>query len=144
MNRILNVYFHNVLAGQLVQHQSGQLSFSYNSTYIAQSNPALSLSLPLQNASYQSRAANAFFAGLLPDDHVSQRLAQYLGISERNAFALLEVIGGECAGAVSLCPTDNQPLDGIREASAFGQAFVKGIFQHATVMHSTFGFLMQI
>ena len=35
-------------------------------------------------------------------------------------------------------------LDGTREASAFGQAFVKGIFQHATVMHSTFGFLMQI
>ncbi len=34
--------------------------------------------------------------------------------------------------------------EGIREASAFGQAFVKGIFQHATVMHSTFGFLMQI
>ncbi len=34
--------------------------------------------------------------------------------------------------------------EGTREASAFGQAFVKGIFQHATVMHSTFGFLMQI
>ena len=35
-------------------------------------------------------------------------------------------------------------LEGIQEVSAFGQAFVKGIFQHATVMHSTFGFLMQI
>ena len=35
-------------------------------------------------------------------------------------------------------------LEVTREASAFGQAFVKGIFQHATVMHSTFGFLMQI
>ena len=35
-------------------------------------------------------------------------------------------------------------LEGIREVSAFGQAFVKGIFQHATVMHPIFGFLMQI
>ena len=39
---------------------------------------------------------------------------------------------------------DKRALEGTREASAFGQAFVKGIFQHATVMHSTFGFLMQI
>ena len=37
-----------------------------------------------------------------------------------------------------------QCSEGIQEVSAFGQAFVKGIFQHATVMHPTFGFLMQI
>ena len=30
------------------------------------------------------------------------RLARYLGISEGNVFALLEAVGGECAGAVSL------------------------------------------
>ena len=32
----------------------------------------------------------------------------------------------------------------IREVSALGQAFVKGIFHHATVMYTAFGLLMQI
>ena len=33
------------------------------------------------------------------------RLARYLGISESNVFSLLETVGGECAGAVSLYPS---------------------------------------
>ena len=49
-----------------------------------------------------------------------------LGISEGNDFALLEAIGGECAGAVSLLPSGTRPdsFDGqLRELSEveFGQ-----------------------
>ena len=36
-------------------------------------------------------------------------IARKLGLSEQNDFALLEVLGGECAGAVSLLPEDVQP-----------------------------------
>jgi serine/threonine-protein kinase HipA len=32
------------------------------------------------------------------------QIAAILGINERNDFAMLERIGGECAGAVSLLP----------------------------------------
>ncbi len=39
------------------------------------------------------------------------RVAAILGISERNDFAMLERIGGECAGAVSLLPEDAPPPD---------------------------------
>ena len=51
----------------------------------------------------------AFFSGLLPDDIVRHRLAKYLGVSEKNPFSLLEVIGGECAGALSLYPEGDKP-----------------------------------
>ncbi len=53
--------------------------------------------------------ARAFFAGILPEEEPRKRLAAILGVSERNDFALLEQIGGECAGAVSLLPEGVAP-----------------------------------
>ena len=45
-----------------------------------------------------------FFAGVLPEQAQREMIARNLGISERNDFALLERIGGECAGAVTFIP----------------------------------------
>jgi serine/threonine-protein kinase HipA len=65
--------------------------------------------MPLQEAPYADRVARPFFSGLLPDEGARQRLAGALGISAGNAFGLLEVIGGECAGALSLYPAGQMP-----------------------------------
>jgi serine/threonine-protein kinase HipA len=40
----------------------------------------------------------------LPDERARRRLAKWLGISNANTFGLLEMIGGECAGALTLMP----------------------------------------
>jgi serine/threonine-protein kinase HipA len=40
----------------------------------------------------------------LPDERARRLLASALGVSEGNPFGLLEIIGGECAGALSLHP----------------------------------------
>jgi serine/threonine-protein kinase HipA len=48
----------------------------------------------------------AFFAGLLPEAEPRDRIASILGVSGGNDFAILERIGGDCAGAVSLFPED--------------------------------------
>ena len=53
--------------------------------------------------------ARPFFSGLLPDEAARQRLAGALGISAGNVFGLLEVIGGECAGALSLYRAGQTP-----------------------------------
>jgi hypothetical protein len=45
----------------------------------------------------------------LPDEGARQRLAGASGLSAGNAFGLLEVIGGECAGALSLFPSGLAP-----------------------------------
>lgn len=109
MNRILDVYLYDIKAGQLKQKQSGGLSFSYEQSYVLEGKPLLSLSLPLSLAPYEGDVVKAFFSGILPDDLNRMRLAKYLGISEKNSFALLKVIGGECAGAVSLFPQGKTP-----------------------------------
>lgn len=52
-----------------------------------------------------------FFANLLPESDLRRVIARKLGLSEQNDFALLEAVGGECAGAVSLLPAE-MPVSG--------------------------------
>ena len=99
MNRILDVYLHEIYAGQLLMSRgSAELLFSYDARYLEAGNPSLSVSLPLGEGTYEGNVVKAFFSGLLPDDIVRHRLAGFLGISERNAFTLLEAVGGEVRG----------------------------------------------
>lgn len=123
MTRRLDVYFRESKAGALSQDDGGALSFAYDRGYLAGREPrAISFSMPLREAPYGDRVARPFFSGLLPDEGARQRLAAALGISDGNAFGLLEVIGGECAGALSLFPDRQAPPpsdgDGIEILSA--------------------------
>ncbi|UXN67138.1 type II toxin-antitoxin system HipA family toxin (plasmid) [Phyllobacterium sp. A18/5-2] len=110
MTHMLDVYYRQEKAGALSQEDDGALSFAYDAGYLGGSEPsAISSSMPLQEAAYGDRIVRPFFSGLLPDEGARQRLAGALGISSGNAFGLLEVIGGECAGALSLYPAGEAP-----------------------------------
>lgn len=115
MSRILDVYIKGDFVGKLIQNYSGSLSFAYDAAYdaayVQADKMALSLSLPLQKEAHDSDAVKAFFSGLLPDEILRQKIAKYLGVSEKNPFALLENIGGECAGALSLFSEGNSDKD---------------------------------
>jgi serine/threonine-protein kinase HipA len=109
MSRLLKVYLHDVYAGKLVQKDSGRLSFTYDKAYVNENGFSISLSLPLQYEPFDDDRVKAFFSGLLPDETVKNRLAKYLGVSPKNPFSLLEAVGGECAGALSLYPEGVAP-----------------------------------
>lgn len=109
-NQILDVYLHEQFVGNLKQENAGILQFQYDEVYLATpSSLAISLSLPLQSAPHEGQQVRAFFSGLLPDDIARHKLARYLGVSEKNPFALLEAIGGECAGALALYSAGEVP-----------------------------------
>ncbi len=106
----LDVFLHGTQIGKLYSHKGGELSFTYNASYLMTPKASkLSASLPLGEASFGHGTTFSFFTGLLPDEYVRKRLARYLGLSEKNIFALLKEIGGECAGAVSLYPEGHSP-----------------------------------
>ncbi len=99
----MNVYLNAVNVGTLKQTPSGLLQFSYAEAWL--NKPAamvLSRSLPLQSEVFPDHATRPFFAGLLPEEQPRKTIAKIFGISVTNDFAMLERIGGECAGAVSL------------------------------------------
>lgn len=105
MTRRLDVRFDREMVGSLDRSESGGLRFTYDPDYLVGPAPrAISFSMPLQEGSYDDRLARPFFSGLLPDEGARQRLAGALGISADNPFGLLEAIGGDCAGALSLYP----------------------------------------
>ena len=104
MSRMLDVYLQDKLAGSLEQTDGGDLAFTYDADYLDAAHYGISLSLPLQSDAFKGSQVKAFFSGLLPDESVRARLAKYLGLSEKNSFALLEAVGGDCAGALALFP----------------------------------------
>ena len=110
MDRILDVYLHNDLAGHLIQDPGGQMVFEYVETWLNKPGAtALSQSLPLRSKRFNRNECRGFFAGILPEQSKREIIARNLGISARNDYAMLEQIGGECAGAVTFVPA-GQPL----------------------------------
>lgn len=80
----------------------GRLNFCYAPDWLSQPNAvALSASLPLQGERFDDRETRPFFAGLLPEGQMRRLIAQRFQVSGQNDFALLDRIGGECAGAVT-------------------------------------------
>ena len=105
MKRKLDVYLHSSKAGLLEQDDAAELTFTYDEDYLASAAPrVISVSMPLTRTPYGNAVARPYFSGLLPDESARTRLAAALGISDTNAFGMLEIIGGDCAGALALFP----------------------------------------
>jgi serine/threonine-protein kinase HipA len=105
MARTLDVYYDRELVGQLVQDDGGQMTFQYDESWLGKPEPIpLSHSLPLRDEPFTQKECRAFFGGTLPEEDNRKVIARILGISDKNDFAMLEQIGGECAGAISFLP----------------------------------------
>ncbi len=95
----------------------GRLRFQYRHDWLAQPNAvALSQSLPVRPEPFDDHLCRAFFAGLLPEGNLRRLIAQQCQVSSQNDFALLNAIGGECAGAITFV-SHRQPLATAEQAS---------------------------
>lgn len=102
----LAVRLNGVLAGRLWQQQQ-RLVFGYDPAWLARKSVSvLSQSLPPQVEPHEGPEVEAFFGNLLPEGDVRSAVARALRISERNDYALLDAIGGDCAGALMLSRPD--------------------------------------
>ena len=105
--RTLTVFLHGERTGQLTLRDSGRMSFQYDESWLSAPHAVpLSHSLPFRRERFAQRECAPFFAGVLPEGNGRATIARLLGMSVENDFALLEAIGGECAGAVCLLPAD--------------------------------------
>ena len=105
MPRTLDVYLQRDLVGRLIQDENGQLAFYYAESWLNNAKAVpLSHSLLLRKEKFSRNECRGFFAGILPDESKREIIAKNLGISAGNDFAMLEQIGGECAGAVTFIP----------------------------------------
>lgn len=99
----LNVYFGNTKAGSLESTENRGVIFIYDENYLIKKNSVpLSASLPLQRDEFSQKQCIPFFSGLLPEEDSRKKIADYLHISETSTLKLLEALGGECAGVISI------------------------------------------
>ena len=92
----------------VVRQARGRLSFEYADDWrMARGAYPLSLSMPLAARAHGHAAIEPFLWGLLPDNElVLARWGQRFQVSPRSAFALLGVVGEDCAGAVQFVRPD--------------------------------------
>lgn len=85
--------------GTLYEDFQGKHSFVYLPPSGRTAN--LSLSMPYRSAPWTGDVVEAYIDGVLPDDpSIRQRIGRQYGVNARNPFALLSVIGLDCAGGV--------------------------------------------
>ncbi len=106
------------VVGRLWLDEKKHFCFQYDKDWLEQSRIPLSLSLPLRAAPYSDDESHPFFANLLPEEKIRAVIARNLGVSLNNDYGLLERIGGDCAGAVSLYPETGEPK---REPGSYRQ-----------------------
>ena len=106
----LNVWCDQRLVGYLWRNIQGLLGFRYEEQWLVQGGFAVSHTLPLRHEDFapEQGLAHRFFANLLPEGGVRDRIARDLKIPNTD-FDLLRAIGGECAGALSILQTEHQP-----------------------------------
>jgi serine/threonine-protein kinase HipA len=101
MTHELEVWLFANLTGTLTL-VDGRLNFCYAPDWLSRPDAlALSTSLPLQAEPFDDHKTRPFFAGLLPEGQMRRLIAQQFQVSGQNDFALLDHIGGDCAGAVT-------------------------------------------
>jgi serine/threonine-protein kinase HipA len=103
MSNRLTVWWDGRITGCLYLGSDGDTQFVYDAAWLADATaPALSFSLPKQAEPFNRRACQPFFGGILPEEGQRTAIARALGVSADNEFRLLEYLGGEVAGALTL------------------------------------------
>lgn len=108
---VLHVWYEKQLVGELWQNAAGIIGFRYEKKWLSEGF-SISQQLPLRIDPYspESGKAHHFFANLLPEGDARMHIVRDIKIPNTD-FDLLKTIGGECAGAFSILPSDLLPSD---------------------------------
>ena len=88
--------------GILQEDSTGRHSFTYEADAPAQ----LSLSMPRRAKPWTGAPVEAYIDGVLPDDSgMRKKIGRQYGVNGNNPFALLTVIGLDCAGGSAIRST---------------------------------------
>ena len=110
MMRPLSVFKDTTKVGDLSLDTKRCFVFKYSPSYIKRPDAhPISLQLPLKSEPFENDISRPFFSNLLPEGNIKETIARIFQISKTNDMALLEKIGGECAGAISILPDGFSP-----------------------------------
>lgn len=81
--------------------------FEYSGDYLSSDHPLpVSITLPLQEAAYESATLFSFFDGLIPEGWLLDLVCHNWKLDPRDRFGLLLVACRDCIGDVVIMPDD--------------------------------------
>jgi len=104
MGRAVNIYMYDKLAGLLVESDNGYV-FSYDEHYKGK---PISLSMPINVNSFESRQLHPFFKSLAPEGWLKKRFSEIQRIDERDLLGFLIENGNDLLGAISITIVVNE------------------------------------
>ena len=106
--RRAQVFYRDVLAGQLVENDNGY-SFTYDHSYLAVPGAEpISLTMPLASKPYQSNVLFPFFDGLIPEGWLLDITVKNWKINPNDRMGLLLACCKDCIGAIGIIPINNE------------------------------------
>ena len=114
----LNVWYNDRIVGAVYTNDNNNIGFTYNDKW-QEKGFSISNQLPLTTKDYppNKKVAHNFFTNLLPEAGARSRIINELKIHD-NDYNLLKAIGGECAGALTILP-DNEEYNNTYNYQAF-------------------------
>lgn len=106
--RKAEIKVNDTIAGWLTQDENGY-NFIYDKKYLDSDNPEpVSLTLPLQDNSFNSKVLFPFFDGLIPEGWLLQIAEKNWKLNPRDRMGLLLACCKDCIGAASVHPVKEE------------------------------------
>jgi serine/threonine-protein kinase HipA len=106
--RRAEIKINDTIAGWLTQDENGY-NFIYDKKYLESDKPEpVSLTLPLQEDSFDSKILFPFFDGLIPEGWLLHIAEKNWKLNTRDRMGLLLACCRDCIGAVSVHPVNEE------------------------------------
>jgi len=127
--REATVWYGSQRVGRLLEDGHRGIYFAYDSDWLDDGFP-VSVNLPLSRGD-QAMSAQAFFQGLLPEGRVRERICRQYGLDQSDDMGLLQAIGEDCAGALSIMPPGSLPDGGDEPPQVLDEAQLEQLIMSA-------------
>lgn len=98
--------------GEIAGNDFGEFCFSYAEEYLSDSESRpISISLPLEERTFNAVRTRNFFEGLLPEGFTRQCVAGWMHTDATDYLSILSDLGRECLGAVKIIDEAENTID---------------------------------
>ncbi|WP_447642821.1 MULTISPECIES: HipA N-terminal domain-containing protein [Chitinophagaceae] len=105
--RSAQVYYKDTFAGTISETEDGYI-FQYDQGDYVKSGVPISLTMPIQEASYESRILFPFFDNLIPEGWLLEIGVNNWKLDRRDRFGLLLTLCKDCIGCVSIISNESE------------------------------------
>ncbi|MGN1142912.1 MAG: type II toxin-antitoxin system HipA family toxin [Oliverpabstia sp.] len=89
--------------GDITANDFGDACFTYAESYLTNSESRpISISLPLEEKTFDAIRTRNFFEGLLPEGFTRRCVAEWMHTEEKDYLSILSGLGRECLGAIKI------------------------------------------